>query len=224
MNHITEFDNLTKATRRREFEDGLMDFVFGGTFLMAGLLGWFFFSSLGLRLFVAGLIKNREVTIIAFIAVIALLILLIFGARRLIERIRRQSLWKNQGFVKSLRLQVDWQINALACTVLIAMVVIASWLMSKGYLLQEIVFRTLPSSAGVATGIVFFGMGKVLDLQRYKWAGVVGGLLSTLIILMPISFSVSWLVMGVVWVIVLTVSGSWALRKSILALKEQNSE
>ena len=32
MNHITELDNLTKATRRREFDDGLMDFVFGAVF------------------------------------------------------------------------------------------------------------------------------------------------------------------------------------------------
>jgi hypothetical protein len=224
MNHITEFDNLTKATRQREFEDGLMDFVFGGTILMVGLLGWFFFSSLGLRLFFVGLIKNREVTIIAFIAVIALLILFIFGARRMIERIRRKTLWKNQGFVKSLRWQVSWQINTLASAVGIAMIVIAVWLMSNGYVIQEIVLRTLVSSTGVATGIVFFGMGKELELQRYKWAGIVGGMLSTLVILMPISFSISWLVLGIGWIVVLTVSGSWALRKSILALREQNSE
>lgn len=224
MNHITEFDNLTKATRRREFDDGLMDYVFGCTCLLIGLLGWFFFSSFGLRWIVIGMLQNRELTIIAFIAIIALLILLISGARRMIEYIRRKTLWKNRGFVKSLRWQVSWQINVLAGAVGIAMIVIAVWLMSNGYLIQEIVLRTLVSSTGVATGIVLFGMGKELNLQRYKWAGSIGGLLSTLVILMPISFSISWLVLGIVWIVVLTVSGSWALRKSILALREQDSE
>ena len=224
MNHITEFDNLTKATRRREFEDGLMDYVFGGTFLIIGLLGWFFFSSFGLRWFIASLLQNREITIIVLVTIFLLLILLIFGVRRAIEHIRRQTLWKNRGFVKSLRWQVSWQINALAGAMAIAMIVIAVWLYSNGYVIQEIVLRTLVSSGGVATGIVFFGMGKALDLQRYKWAGIVGGMLSALIILIPISFSISWLVLGTVWMIVLAFSGSWALRKSILALREQDSE
>lgn len=224
MNHITEFDNLTKATRRREFEDGLMDYVLGGTFLIIGLLVWFFFSSFGLRWFIASLLQNREITIIVLVTIFLLLILLIFGVRRAIEHIRRQTLWKNRGFVKSLRWQVSWQINTLASAMAIAMIVIAVWLYSNGYVIQEIVLRTLVSSAGVATGIVFFGMGKALDLQRHKWAGIVGGMLSTLIILMPISFSVSWLVLGIFWMIVLAISGSWALRKSILALREQDSE
>ena len=224
MNHVTEFDNLTKATRRREFDDGLMDYVFGGTFLFIGLLGWFFFSSFGLRWLIAGFIKNKDITIIVLVTIFLLFILLILGARRTIEKIRRQTLWKNRGFVKSLQWQVSWQINALAVVVLIAMVIVAVWLMSNGYVIQEIALRTLVSSTGVATGIVFYGIGKELGLQRYKWAGTVGGTLSTLIILMPISFSISWLVLGSVWMIVLAVSGSWALRKSILALREQDSE
>ncbi len=224
MNHIIEFDNLTKATRRREFDDGLMDYVFGFTILLIGLLGWFFFSPVGLSWLISGLIQNRDITIIALILMIALLILFISGARRMIEYIRQQHFWKNLGFVKPLRWQVSWQINALASVVLIAMLMIAVWLYLNGYVLQEIVLRTLVSSTGVATGIVFFGVGKELDLRRYKWVGVVGGILSTLVILLPISFSVSWLVLGVVWMIVLTVSGSWALQKSILVLREQDSE
>ena len=60
MENVTDFDRLTKATRRREFDDGLMDYVFGGTFLLIGILGWFFFSSFGLRWFIGSLLKSRE--------------------------------------------------------------------------------------------------------------------------------------------------------------------
>jgi MFS family permease len=224
MENITDFDQLTKATRRREFDDGLMDYVFGGTFLLIGILGWFFFSSFGLRWFIETFLKSREITIIALIAIFAVLILLIMGARRVIENIRRQTLWKNLGFVKSLRWQVSWQTNAAAVIVFVFMIVVAVWLMSQGYVLQEFVLRTLVSSSGIATGIVFFGMGKELDLQRYKWTGAVGGILSIVIIFVPISFSIAWLVLGIIWMVVLTVSGSWALRKSILELREQDSE
>jgi hypothetical protein len=224
MENVTDFDRLTKATRRREFDDGLMDYVFGGTFLLIGILGWFFFSSFGLRWFIGNLLKSREITIIAMVAIFALFILLIMGARRVIENIRRQTLWKNMGFVKSLRWQVGWQTNAAAVIVFVAMIVVSDWLMSQGYVNQEFVLRTLVSSSGIATGVVFFGVGKELDLQRYKWIGAVGGILSTMIIFVPISFSIAWLVLGVIWMVVLTVSGSWALRKSILELREQNSE
>ena len=224
MENVTDFDQLTKATRRREFDDGLMDYVFGGTFLLIGILGWFFFSSFGLRWFIVSVLQSREITIIALIAIFAFFILLILGARRGIENIRRQTFWKNQGFVKSLRWQVSWQTNALAVIVFLTMIVAAVWLMSQGYVDQEFVLRTLVSSSGIATGIVFLGMGKELDLQRYKWIGAVGVILSTVIIIVPISFSIAWLVLGIIWMVVLTVSGSWALRKSIVELREHDSE
>ena len=223
MENVSDFDQLTKATRRREFDDGLMDYVFGGTFLLIGILGWFFFSSFGLRWFIRSVLQSREITIIALIAIFALFILLIMGARRVIENIRRQTLWKNLGFVKSLRWQVSWQTNAAAVIVFVVMIVVAVWLMSQGYVDQEFVLRTLVSSSGIATGIVFLGMGKELDLQRYKWIGAVGGILSTVIIFVPISFSIAWLVLGIIWMVVLTISGSWAFRKSILELREQDS-
>ena len=224
MDHISKIDTLTRVTRRREFEDGLMDFVFAGAFLFLGALGGFFTSPVGLRWYLTSLLQNREITIIAEIALLPLFILFVFGAKRLITRIRRKTLWKNRGFVKPLRWQVSWKINALASGVLIAMLVIAFWLMLNGSISQESVLRTLVSSAGVATGFVFFGMGKELELQRYRWVGVVGGMLSVLIILIPMSFSTSWFALGIGWMIVFVISGLWALQKSLAALRETDSE
>ena len=224
MDHIRKIDNLTRVTRRREFEDGLMDFVFAGTFLFLGAFSGFFTSPAGLKWYFTSLSRNREMTIIAEIALLLLFILVVFGAKRVIARIRRKTLWKNQGFVKSLRWQVSWKINALASGVLIAMLVIAFWLMLNGSISREIVLRTLVSASGVATGFVFYGMGKELELQRYKWVGVAGGVLSALIIFIPMSFSSSWFALGIGWMIVFVISGFWALQKSLKALKEADSE
>ena len=224
MDHISKIDNLTRVTRRREFEDGLMDFVFAGAILSLGLLAGFFTSPAGLKWYFTNLLQNREITIIAEIALLPLFILAVFGAKRMIAHIRRKTLWKNRGFVTPLRWQVSWQINALASGVLIAMLVIAFWLMRNGLVSNDFVLRTLVSSAGVATGFVFFGMGKELELQRYRWVGVLGGILSALIILIPMSFSSSWLALGIGWMIVFVISGLWALQKSLVALREEDSE
>lgn len=224
MDHITKIDNLTRITRRKEFEDGLMDFVFAGTFLFIGLFTGFFTSQIGLKWYLTSLIHNREITIIAMVTLFVLFIVSVLGAKRAIEHIRRKSLWKNQGFVKPLRWQVNWKINALASGVYIAMIVIAFWLMMNGSISQESVLRTLVSSAGIATGFVLFGMGKELELRRYKWIGATGGVLSGLIIPIPISFSAAWLVLGVGWMIVFSISGIWALQKSIKAFREADSE
>lgn len=224
MDHITKIDKLTRDTRRRDFEDGLMDFVFAGTFLFIGLLVGFFTSPIGLKWYLTSLIQNREITIIGMVSLIPLFLVVVFGAKRTIERIRHKTLWKNQGFVKPLRWQVSWKVNALASGVLIAMLVIAFWLLMNGSISQESVLRTLVSSAGVASGFVLFGMGKELELQRYKWVGVTGGVLSVLIILTPMSFSASWFVLGIDWMIVFTVSGIWALQKSLKVLKDVYSE
>jgi MFS family permease len=224
MDHITKIDNLTRVTRRRDFEDGLMDFVFAGIFLFIGLFTGFFTSPVGLRWYLTSLLQNREITIIAEITLFALFILSVFGARRLIARIRRKNFWKNRGFVKPLRWQVSWKINTLAAGVFIAMLVIAFWLMLNGSVSQESVLRTLVSAAGVATGFVLFGMGNELELQRYKRVGAAGGVLSALIILIPVSFSTSWFALGIGWMIVFATSGIWALQRSLVYSREADIE
>jgi hypothetical protein len=224
MDLINEIDNLTRKTRRREFEDGLMDYVLALTFLFLGALGGFFLSPVGLRWYFSSLLRNREVTVIAGIAIIPLFVLLVFGARRLIAWIRRQSLWVNRGFVKSLRWQVGPKVNLLAGGAMVAMLIVAFGLLRIGAISQEAVLRTLVTAAGVASGIVFFGLGKELGLARYRWVGLVGGIFSASIIPLPLSFSTAWLVLGIGWMLVLSVSGTWALRKSLAALEERDRD
>jgi 4-amino-4-deoxy-L-arabinose transferase-like glycosyltransferase len=107
---------------------------------------------------------------------------------------------------------------------MIAMHVTAFWLMLIGVIGQERVLRTLVSSAGVATGLVLYGMAKDLGLPRYKWIGVAGGAASALITFIPIAFSNAWLALGIGWMILFSLSGLWALRKALAALGEPASE
>ena len=223
MDHISEIDQLTQATRKREFDDGLIDFVFGGTYLIICLACWVFFSPTGLSWIARALLQNREVTIIGLIALISLFILMIFGARKIVERIRMATIWRDRGFVKSLKWQVSWQTNLAAVGAAITMIIMASWMMQRGMIDPEAVLRVLVSSAGAATGIVFFGIGSELKLQRYKWVGIAGGGLSFLIVVIPTAFHVSWLLAGIIWMAVLSVSGFWALRKSISAFEESQN-
>jgi MFS family permease len=224
MELINQIDDLTRRTRRREFEDGLMDYVLALTFLLLGALGGFFLSPAGLRWYFTSLLRNREVIIIGEIGAFVLFILILFGARRLIAYIRRRSLWKNRGFVKSLRWQVSPRVNLLGGGAMIAMLTLAFGLMRNGLVNGDFVLRTLVAAAGVATGIVLFGMGRELEVGRYRWVGIIGGALSTLIILVPLSFSAAWLALGIGWMLILSVSGTWALRKSIAALEEAEGD
>lgn len=224
MDLIHQMDNLTRRTRRREFEDGLMDYVLALTFLLVGLLGGFFLSPAGLRWYFTQLLRDREVTIIAGLGGFGLFLLILFGARRLIAWVRRQTLWKNRGFVKSLRWQVSTRVNLLGSAVMIAMLIAAFILMRTGLVSNDFVLRTLVAAAGVATGIVLFGVGRELDLGRYRWVGIIGGAASALIIPLPLSFSNAWLTLGIGWTILFAASGTWALRRSLAALGETEND
>lgn len=220
MDHISEIDRLSRITRKREFDDGLIDFVYGGVFFVISLVGWFFFSPAGLRWIATALVQYREIAIIGLLALVSLFILLVFGARKIVDHIRRAVIWRDDGFVKSLKWQVSWQTNLLAAGVAITMIVIAFLMMARGIIDQEVVLRTLVSSFGVATGIVYFGIGSELKIQRYKLVGIAGGGLSMVILVIPVAFYLSWLLVGIIWITVLSISGLWTMRKFLLDKEE----
>lgn len=224
MKHITDFDNLTRVTRRREFADGLADLVLAIVFLILGLLGWLLFSPNVLRWYITALIQNREITIMGTLLLVPLLFLIILGARRLVEQIRRNIIWKDRGFVKSLHWQVNWRYSLLAGAIAIMFIGVAFLLMLRGMVNPETVLRAIVSSAGIATGIVFIGLGMELGINRYKWVGVAGGIFSATLIVLPVSFSISWLLLSIAWIFVLSLSGFYALRQSLSAREELVSE
>jgi hypothetical protein len=224
MNNLTEIDDLTKRTRRYEFLDGLVDITYGVLFLALGLLTWFITSTFGLKWYATALIRNREITILGMVLVFSSLVLLIFGSQRIIQRIRLSTDWKSKGFVKPLRLQVRWPVQLIAAVVSITIILLAFGLMLKGYLTQDDALRFLVFSVGVSTGITFVGLGIDLKITRYLCVGICGIVASTMIILLRLSFSMSWLFFGISWVVFLAASGGWAFYKYRTTSKRSTNE
>ena len=224
MNTHLDLDELTRRTRRREFDDGLMDFLIGGFILIGCLIVAFIYSTSGMQWYAYYIIRHRELAIIGLITLIPIYVLIIEGAKRLIGRIRRTTFWRDSGFVTPLRLQVSWPINLLATAILLGVVIVSAALMYRGVIGPEALLRSVVSGTGMATGVVYFGMGVSLRLRRYQVVGTVCGLFSAGILLSSVSFAMSWVVFGIIWGLVLFISGFWALRLSILSFNAADHE
>jgi len=108
----------------------------------------------------------------------------------------------------------------IAASVTIGIILGSVWLMTQDILGSDDVLRALVASSGLATGIVYIGLGISLQLRRYIIVGCVGGILSTIIVITPLSFVMSWVWVGLIWGILLFLSGIWALR---MTMSEQKS-
>ena len=223
MNDIREIDNLTRLTRKREFDDGLVDILYGGVFLVCGLASWFLFSEVGLRWYIIALTRQREITIIALLALAPAFVLVIYGFRKLIERIRRAYLWKDSGYVEALRWQVKKSVTITAVFMCIALILVATWLMARGALSEEGALCALVASASLGTAVIYLGMGIDLRMNRYLVVGIAGLILTAIVMSQKVSFAGSWLLVGIGWSVILVVSGLWALRQSALRLAGSQS-
>jgi hypothetical protein len=219
MNNHLNIDTLTRQTRRLEFEDGLPDFVNGSLILILSLLAGLAFSTTGVLWYVRVAAEYPELTTLGLLAIPPLLLLFLLGTRRAIEHIRRTTLWKDRGYVKPLLKQVDWRIHAVAVTVWVTLNVVGLWGTLRGWLPPDTDLRMLISGVGIATGIVYFGLGRSVRLARYQWVGIAGGSLSTIILFISASPPLSWALLGMIWATVLMISGAWALRQARWAVR-----
>ena len=222
MTAVIDLDELTRQTRRQEFVDGLNDLQTGLIFLLMGALGAFLFSTTGMTLYIQALIWNRELTILGLLALLALLVLLAFGSRRVVEYLRGQVLWKGQGQAAPLRAQVRWPATAAVVGVVVVLIIAALVLLPTRPLDLDAVMRALAATSGVGTGILYFAMGRELGLRRLQWASLAGGMLSAVVLFLPLSASASWLGVGGVWAITLFVSGGLALRRRLAEVRSQH--
>jgi hypothetical protein len=219
MDTPLDLDQLTHQTKRREFTDGLRDLHVGLMILILSLLVWFTLTPTGMTWLVKAILYDKTLTMIGLIGFFGLFILIIFGAERLMERIRRASLWKESGFVKPLRWGFNKWITIAVAAVILAIVVGSVWLMAMGRLSQDVALRSIPASACFGMGVQFFGMGYSLKIRRHLAVGVAGSLLGVTIFLYPFSFAQAWLCFGLGWSVILLVSGAWALGLALSELK-----
>lgn len=216
-----DIDKFTINSQRYEYQDGLRDFQVGVIILFLGLANWFIFTPFGLAFLAEFIVRYKSILVPVVIGFIALLFLLVFGAERVMERIRRATLWKESGFVKPLRWGVVPKPFIILGTAIILAIIIGNvWLMNQGTITQEAALRAVPISTGIGTAIMYFAMGRTLRIQRYLWVGLLGGFISGLFLFSSISFANTYLYVGVIWTGILLLSGAWALRKALLDLRE----
>jgi len=210
VNGLIDLDDLTRKTRRMEFDDGLNDLQNGIVFLVLGLLVAFGLSETGARWFISMAIKYGDLVMLIFIVLVAAIAGLLFGIRWAIDRYRKNSLWVQSGYVRSFRWQVDSRINILAVLVFVIVVTLGFAGMIWGNFDDGSDVRFLAAGAGIATGVVYAGMGVSLHLRRYLWVGIIGGALCATLLIVPVSFALSWAIMGAIWGVVLITSGVFA--------------
>jgi uncharacterized membrane protein len=223
MEQYVDLDSLTLKTRRLEFEDGLNDFQNGFFFLILGGLVALFMSTKGITWYMQAMLFNQEITTIALLAIVPLLYLITFGIRRLIRRYRSRVLWRHLGEMEPFKWQVDRRINVIATLTFLVVVIGGVILLTRNAMDLDASMRVIAGAGGIATGVVYFGMGQSLSLSRYRWVGIIGGLLSGMLIIAPFNMSYSWLGLGVIWALTLSLSGAVALRSTLMRLREHTA-
>jgi len=222
MEKKLDFEGLTRQTRRLDFEDGLTDLQVGVVFLVMSLAAAFIFSTAGLTWFTKALILQPDITKVALVGIFGCFILVAFGSRRLIARVRREYFWKDRGEIVPLPVGVDRWVSVLSVAVFLILMLLGLWVLLQGGSDDEAIMRLLVAASGVGTGIIYLGMGRSLRLNRYLLVGIIGGLLSGVLFFIPLTFSESWLGLGAIWTTVLLISGLYALRRTRLSMFEVN--
>lgn len=212
MDRMAEIDRLIRQTRKREFEDGLIDLIYGPVFLLIGVAGWFTFSPAGLRWLATALIRWRGITTVALLAVPAAVVLLVLGLRALVERVRITSLWRGRGFVRTLRWQVRTSVTVVAVALSLALIGSSFGMMAAGLIDQEAVLRAVVAAVSVGTAVIYLGTGLDLEVPRYVGVGAAGLALAALVLVRSATFASSWLINGIGWMLILVVSGLIGLR------------
>jgi hypothetical protein len=222
MDDRLDFEELTRQTRRLDFEDGLTDLQVSALFLAMSVAAAFFFSTAGLTWFARALILQREITLVALVGIFGCFIVVAFGSRRMIARVRREYFWKDRGEIVPLPMQVDRWVSVLAVAVFLILMIFGLRVLLRGGSDDEAILRLLVAASGVGTGITYLGMGRSLRLNRYLSVGFAGGLLSGVLFFVPLTWSESWLGFGAIWTTVLLISGLYALRRARRGMAEAN--
>ena len=214
MQVIRNLDDLTRATRRREFEDGLVDMLNAAVYLIVGLLTASVYSPSSIRWVLHMLATYPELTALSLLGLVPLLAIFLIWAKRAINRIRRTNLWAASGYVEPLQ-NVDWRTSVPALFIVMIWASIGFWGTQQGWLAPDSDLRFLISGIGIAVGVVYLVKGLHIHFSRYIVVGCIGGLLSGMLMFVPFSYAASWVFLGVLWSTILLLSGLVGLIKML---------
>jgi hypothetical protein len=135
----------------------------------------------------------------------------------LMASVRRRWLWRESGTVNPARWAVPRKVNVLSAVILLGGLALGVGLLKLRLVDMSFLLRMLWAATGWSFGYTLFAMGAHLDLSRYRRIGLAGGILSTGLLLIALSFAQAALVFGLLWFVLLGGSGILTLRRVALA-------
>ncbi|MEE8568711.1 MAG: hypothetical protein V3S81_08870, partial [Anaerolineales bacterium] len=144
------------------------------------------------------------------------------GSLWLMRVLRRKWLWRESGWVKPLRMQVPRKANILATAIFLSGIAVSIALLIAGKVDESFVGRMLWAATGWGFGYTLLGMGREIGLRRYIWLGVTGGLASTILLFLPLTFGQTAIVLNGAWALALDTSGAIVLRRASTAIRQAN--
>jgi hypothetical protein len=214
-----DVDKLIQQTRQYEFSDGLRDVQLALLLGLSSVAVWLSLEP-GWLAFVGAVVKtfgrwavwiNMLPMVVALGAVLGMLWVMDF--------VRRRWLWRESGMVKSSRWVVPRGVNVLSAVILVGGIAVGLGLRYLAWVDDAFVLRMLWAATGWSFGYTLFGVGRHLGLLRYVRLGVVGGLASTGMLILPLSFGQVALAFGLGWAVLLGASGAIALRRAIRSVQ-----
>jgi hypothetical protein len=145
-------------------------------------------------------------------------VLLIMGV------LRRRKLWAKSGMVKPSRTVVPRRVNILSGLIMVAGLLAGGGMYLAGWVGDDFVWRAFWVAIGWGTGYTLYGLGQHIDLPRYASLGIVGALLSTPLLVLPVGMGGATLIFGLIWGVLLTVSGGIMFRRAWLAAERQSDD
>lgn len=219
MSEQPDVERLIRDTRRYEFSDGLRDLQLALLLGLGGVAAWLAFEPAWLALILRT--ADRFGRWAAWIGMLPVFLapLAALAMLRLMDRLRRRWLWRESGMVRPSRWAVPRKVNILGAAILLGGLALAVALLRLGLVDSSFILRMLWAATGWSFGYTLLAMGRNLDLSRYRRIGLIGGVLSTCLLFLPLGFPQSALAFGLVWGALLAASGVITLRRSALSVQ-----
>ena len=224
MVNQVDTEKIILKTKQYEFADGLREIQLGITLILIGAFwNWVVFEPSWVRV----LIQLRDdygkwATIVFFTLTIAIPLFATYGIQRIMEYVRRRWLWRESGMVKSSQMLVPRRFNVAATIVFIGTLVLGFTLQPNLKTGEWFAWSLILVALGWSFGIVLIGLGRNIEISRYVYMGVIGGLASTAILLYQTSYTGAGLVFYMGWGLILLISGSIVLKRAWSKVREKS--
>jgi len=222
-----DIDALIRKTRQYEFVDGLRDLQMAAIMAIMGAFAWFSLTLARMHWYVRLILYLKDTfgswaRWINGLVYLLILFAVLGGSLWIMRVLRRKWLWRESGWVKPVRWQVPRRITVLSAVIMLGGIVLGLILLSAGKVDMSFVLRMLWTATGWGFGYTLIGMGREIGLIRYVWLGAFGGLASTAVLFLPLTFGQTAIVIYGAWTLALGISGAIVLRRASTAIRQAN--